>query len=59
MVSAVPVLLPVQSLDTGKLEIDGKNIYRVERREKKKSIQLEYSKKPLTFCWRNKYKDFE
>lgn len=44
MCSAVLVLLPVQSLDIGNLKIDGENIYRVERREKKKSVQLEYSK---------------
>lgn len=44
MYSAVPVLLPVRSLDMGDLKRDGKNIYGVERREEKKSIQLEYSK---------------
>ena len=44
MYSAVPVLLPVQSLDIRNLKIDGKNIYGVERRKKKKSIQLESSK---------------
>lgn len=42
--SAIPVLLPVQSLDIGNLKIDEKNIYGVERRDKKKPIQLEYSK---------------